>query len=81
MQSRSVTAPASHRNCVSSTFVSGTYRRVTCQCPLGVIANTPASGSSNRPKIEGLSYSGQHSQSIAPSRVTSAADRPSPMSA
>lgn len=68
-------------NRVSRMFVSAMYRRVTCAEPDGETRQWPLRSSSSAPKTDGLSKRGQHSQSIDPSRATSATVRPSPIAA
>ena len=82
MASVTRTTPSAVVKVVSSTFVSGVYRRVTWNGPSGAsVKAPPRSGSSNAAKVLGESRSGRQSQSIEPSRATSATVRPSPIAA
>ena len=71
-----VTEPWAVVNVVSSSRVSSTYRRVVSNGHLsaGVIDQCPAASSRIRPNTDGLSKRGKQSQSIEPSRLTSAAE-------
>jgi hypothetical protein len=62
--------------------VSGTYRRSHSNGSAGASAKRPPrSASKSAPNTLGESRSGRQSQSIAPSRATSATVRPSPIAA
>jgi hypothetical protein len=72
--------PAVVWNVVSSRFVSGRYRRDDSNGTEGCRTNAPPrSASSSAPNTLGESRFGRQSQSIEPSRATSAAVRPSPI--
>ena len=83
MKSTSFTVPLSVANVVSSTSVSGTYRRSTRRTSsTGAIIQRPWSGvPRSAAKQAPESKRGKHSQSIEPSRPTSAAVWQSPIKA
>lgn len=83
MKSTSIAAPSAASNSVSSTSVPGRYRRVARGAgSAGASSQRPCSGAlSSAAKQAGLSKRGQHSQSIEPSRATSAAVSQSPIKA
>src|SRR3954468_11005603 len=74
MASRMRTTPVGVVNVVSITSEPATYRRSTVYSPAGRIDQCPPSGSRMRAKIASESYRGRQSQSIDPSRLTSAAE-------
>jgi hypothetical protein len=74
--------PLAVRNDVRRTFVSPTYARSIVAAPsVRMLQAPPSAGSRRRAKIDGLSNCGQQSQSIEPSRETSATLRLSPIGA
>ena len=79
MKSISATLPVDDPKIVSNTSVSGRYRRVTVKkADSGPIHQRPFSGDPSRAaKQAGLSKRGQHSQSMEPALLTSAAVRQS----
>ncbi len=83
MKSISATDPDAVSNSVSRIIVPGQYRRVICcGASVGAMCQRPFSGEpSNAAKQAGLSKRGQHSQSIEPVLLTSAAVWQSPISA
>jgi hypothetical protein len=85
MKSVTRTVPAEVCQSVSRISESVWYRRVTWACAppgAGVIRQCPCcSVPSSAAKQAGESNRGRHSQSTEPSRLTSAADCMSPMSA
>src|SRR5690349_1784245 len=68
------TLPPSVVNTVSRTSVPGRYRRSLRNGAVGASVQCPASASRIRENTAGLSYRGRHSQSIAPSMPTRAAE-------
>src|SRR6266508_580895 len=70
----STTVPVGVWKVVSSTRVRSRYRRLVVYSPAGRIDQCPAASSSSRPKIDGLSKRGKHSQSTDPSTVVKAAE-------
>jgi hypothetical protein len=77
-----VAAPSSVTNVVSRMFVPGRYRRLTSYGGSGTSVNDPPRRASrSAPKTVGESTEGKGSQSIEPSRATSATVRPSPIAA
>ena len=83
MKSISVTSPSAHSNVVSRMSVSLRYARlIALGLSFGAISHRPLSlVPSSAAKQASESKDGQHSQSIEPSRLTSAAVRQSPISA
>ena len=78
----SVTTPSAVSNRVSSTFVFGTYRRVTWYSAAGAMRkNPPCSQSRSRAKTGLASKRWNAHQSIDPSRETSAPEWQSESSA
>ena len=67
------TVPDGVEYVVSITMVRSRYRRVTPVAPSARTDQWPASSPRSRAKTDGLSKRGKHSQSIDPSRLTSAA--------
>ena len=68
-------------NTVSNTIVSSTYPRLTSASATGPMRQCPAASSRSRPNTAGPSKRPAHSQSMEPSRLTSAAEWQSEMSA